>query len=243
MEQNPLLLFWAQYLHARIGALCVEHRHLFPLASTVKILNIHPVNPQQRFLDQALDHLRKGGLLAYPTDTCYGLGCSIMEKRAIDEIYKVKRLPASKPLSFICSDLKNISQYGLVSNRAYKLMRKLLPGPYTFVLPATKQVPRLLQNKRKQVGIRVPDQPVITELVRQLGHPIISTTCQLFEDAMPCADVYDIKDRMGHFLEMTIDGDYIYPEVSTVVAIEDDVVEVLREGKGDSTPFLELAGI
>ncbi len=204
----------------------------------MKILNIHPQNPQQRYIDQVLGFLNQGGVLAYPTDTCYGLGCSIKEKKAIDAIYRLKRMKQSKPLSFICNDLKHISEYGLVSNKAYKLMRRLLPGPYTFVLPATRGVPKLLQSKRKQVGIRVPDQPIILEVVRQLGHPIISTTCQLPGDDLPCADVYEIRDQFGHYLDLAIDGDYIYPEYSTVVSIEDDDVEVLREGKGDVSHFL-----
>ena len=199
----------------------------------MRILDIHPQNPQQRLVDQVIEHLNQGGVLAYPTDTCYGLGCSIHHKKAIDAIYKIKQIRSSKPLSFICNDLKHISEYGYVSNKAYKLMRRLLPGPYTFVLPATRAVPKLLQSKRNQVGIRVPDHPVILEIVRQLGHPIISTTCQIKGDEFPCADIYDIKDRFGHFLELAIDGDYIYPEYSTVVAIEDEEVTLLREGKGD----------
>ncbi len=206
----------------------------------MKILDIHPVTPQQRYIDHVVGHLKQGGVLAYPTDTCYGLGCSIFEKKAIDFIYRLKRLKQSKPLSFICNDLKNISQYAIVSNKAYKLMRKLLPGPYTFVLPATRDVPKLLQNKRKQVGIRVPDNNVILEVVRQLGNPIISTTCQLPGDPMPCADIYEIKDQFEHLLDLAVDGDYIYPEVSTVVAIEDDNVEILREGKGDIAPLQQI---
>lgn len=198
----------------------------------MKVLNIHPENPQQRFIDKVVDHFRRGGILAYPTDTCYGLGCSIYEKKAIDAVYRIKRMDSSKPLSFICSDLKNISEFGIVSNKAYKLMKRLLPGPYTFVLPATKAVPKLLQNKRKQVGIRIPDHKVVLEMVRQLGHPIISTTCQSEEDEFPCSDIFDIKDRFGHLLDLAVDGDYIYPDVSTVVAITDDDVEILREGKG-----------
>ncbi len=206
----------------------------------MRILSIHPVNPQQRLIDQVLNHLRTGGLIAYPTDTCYGLGCSIFEKKSIDAIYRIKRLAPGKPLSFICSDLKHISEYAQVSNRAYKLMRKLLPGPYTFVLPSTREVPRLLQSKRKQVGIRVPDHPVVLEVVRQLGHPIISTTCQMDGDEYPCTDVYDIKDRFAHSVDLAIDGEYIHPEYSTVVSIEDDEITVLREGKGDVGPFQAL---
>jgi tRNA threonylcarbamoyl adenosine modification protein (Sua5/YciO/YrdC/YwlC family) len=203
----------------------------------MRILNIHPETPQGRLLAMAAEHLRSGKMIAYPTDTCYGLGCSIFEKKAIERIQKLKRLSANKPMSFICSDLKHISDFGVVSNTAYKLMRKLLPGPYTFVLPATKMVPKLLKNKRHHVGIRVPDNLVITELVRELGNPIISTTCQLPGDALPYADIYEIKDRLGNFLEMAIDGDYVYPEVSTVVMVEDDHVEILREGKGDTSVF------
>lgn len=216
----------------------VEPGYLIRCA-TMKILNIHPDNPQQRYLDQVINHLQRGGVIAYPTDTCYGLGCSIYEKKSIDAIYRIKRMKSDKPLSFICSDLKKLSEFANVSNKAYRLMRKLLPGPYTFVLPATREVPRLLQNKRKQVGIRVPDHPIILEVVRQLGHPIISTTCQEEGEELACADVYDIKDRFGHCLDLAIDGDYIYPEVSTVVRIDiSEEIEILREGKGDVEPIL-----
>ncbi len=204
----------------------------------MKILDIHPDNPQQRYVDQVLEYLRQGGLLAYPTDTCYGLGCSILEKKAIDQIYRMKRMRADKPLSFICSDLKDISKYGVLSDQAHRLIRGRLPGPYTFVLPATREVPKLLQSKRKQVGIRVPDHPVILTIVRQLGHPIITTTCQMEGDEQPCTDVYDIKDRFGHMIDMAVDGGYLAPEYSSVIQLEGTEVQVLREGKGDLTPFL-----
>lgn len=203
----------------------------------MRVLSIHPVSPQQRLVDQVLDYLRQGGIMAYPTDTCYGLGCSIHEKKAIDQLYRLKRQDTRKPMSFICSDLKHIADYAHVSNRAYKLMRKLLPGPYTFVLPATRLVPKLLQNKRKQVGIRVPKHAVTLEIVRQLGHPIISTTCQVVGDEAPCMDVQEIRDRFDQHVELVIDGDFIYPEYSTVVSIDDDNLEILREGKGDVAPF------
>jgi tRNA threonylcarbamoyl adenosine modification protein (Sua5/YciO/YrdC/YwlC family) len=206
----------------------------------MKILKIHPETPQQRLLDMALDHLRTGGVLAYPTDTCYGLGCSIFEKKAIDDIYRIRRIDKSKPLSFVCSDLKHISEFAVVPNRAYKLMRKVLPGPYTFILPATREVPKLLQSKRKQVGIRVPNHPVTLELVRQLGHPIITTTCQAAGEETPCTDIYDIKESLDHWIDMAIDGDYIYPEFSTIVSIdESEEVEILREGKGDPALILQ----
>ncbi len=207
----------------------------------MKILTIHPETPQQRYLDMVVNELTRSGVIAYPTDTCYGLGCSIFEKKSIDAIYRIKRMRDDKPLSFICSDLKNISQFAIVSNKAYKLMRRLLPGPYTFILPATKEVPRLLQSKRKEVGIRVPDHKIVLEIVRQLGHPIISTTCQEEGDELACADVFEIKDRFGHVLDLAIDGGYIYPEVSTVVAFdENEEIKILREGKGDVAPILAV---
>ena len=200
----------------------------------MQVVNIHPITPQQRLLDQVVAYLNQGGILAYPTDTCYGLGCSIHHKKSMDQIYRIKRMDAAKPMSCICADLKNSAACALVSNKAYKLMRRLLPGPYTFVLPASRLVPKLLQNKRRQVGIRVPDHPVILEVVRQLGHPIISTTCQTADDDQPCMDMREIKDRLAHMqVDMAIDGEFIYPEVSTVVSIVDDQVEILRAGKGD----------
>lgn len=204
----------------------------------MKVFHIHPVTPQERLLEQIVQMLLEGGLMAYPTDTCYGMGCSIRQKKSIDRVRQIRRLGEDKPLSFICSDLKNIADYGIVSTTAYKLMRRCLPGPYTFVLPATKLVPKLLQNKRKQVGIRVPDHQVILEVVRKLGHPVISTTCQLPGDDQPMADLFEIKDALGHVLDFAIDGDYLFPEISTVVCVEDDSVAVLREGKGSLQPFL-----
>ena len=201
------------------------------------ILKIHPDNPQQRLVDQVIDHLKRGGILVYPTDTCYGMGCSIFEKKAIERIYRIKKMQSNKPLSFICNDLKHISEFAIVSNKAYKLMRKLLPGPYTFVLPATKAVPKLLQSKRKQVGIRVPDHPVVLEMVRQLGHPIISTTCQTSSDEEACMDMVDVKEQLGGTLDMAVDGGTLLPEFSTVVSIVDESVDILREGKGPIAPL------
>lgn len=203
----------------------------------MQILDIHPETPQQRYLDQVVKHLRSGGVLAYPTDTSYGFGCSIFEKRAIEEIYRIRGIKKNKPLSFICNDLTHIAEFAIVPNKAYKLMRKLLPGPYTFVLPARRSVPKLLQSKRRHVGIRVPNHPVILEVVRQLGNPIISTTCRRIGDDFACADVYDIKEQFGHQLDLAIDGGYIFPDESTVVRIVDEEIEIIREGKGDIAPF------
>ena len=140
---------------------------------------LHPVDPQIRFINKAVDVLKDGGVIIYPTDTVYGLGCDIYNKKALDRIYFIKNEAETKLYSFLCSDLKDISKYAKVSNYAYKAMRKLLPGPYTFVLPAAKEVPKKLCTKRKTVGIRVPDNKVALMLAEKLGHPIISTSATL----------------------------------------------------------------
>ncbi len=145
------------------------------------ILKINPDNPQERLLRQAVAALTGGGLIAYPTDTCYAIGCDLYNTRGIARIYQMKRRPLNKPFSFICADLKDISEYAIVGNYAYKVMRRLLPGPYTFVLQASRQVPKILQTRRHTVGIRVPDHPIALALVRLLGHPIISTSASLPE--------------------------------------------------------------
>ena len=140
------------------------------------IISLDPDNPEIWYLIDAIDVIRKGGVMAYPTDTVYGLGCDLFDKKAIERIYQIKKMPKRKPLSFICSDLKHISEYAHISNKAYRLMKRLLPGPYTFILPATHKVPRLMLTKRRTVGIRIPDNKICMELLAQLGNPIISTS-------------------------------------------------------------------
>ena len=147
------------------------------------IIKINPDNPQERLLRKAVEVLTGGGLIAYPTDTCYAVGCDLYNLKGINRIYQIKRRPLNKPFSFICQDLKNISEYALVGNYAYKAMKRLLPGPYTFVLEASRQVPKILQTKRRTVGIRVPDHPIALGLVGLLGHPIITTTAALPDEA------------------------------------------------------------
>ena len=140
------------------------------------LLEINPQNPQQRKINQAVQVLNRGGVIAYPTDTIYGIGCDIMNKKAIERVYQIKRWPKNKPFSFLCSDLKNISQYAKVSNYAYKTMKRLLPGPYTFILEGSKQVPKMMLTKRKTAGIRVPDNAICLSLVHAMGNPLLSTT-------------------------------------------------------------------
>jgi tRNA threonylcarbamoyl adenosine modification protein (Sua5/YciO/YrdC/YwlC family) len=200
------------------------------------ILKINPQNPQERLLRQVVKVLTDGGLIGYPTDTGYALGGDLYNTKGIARLYQLKRRPQSKPFSFICADLKNISEYARVGNLAYKTMRRLLPGPYTFVLEASRLVPKILQTKRHTVGIRVPDHPLALGLVRLLGHPIISTSASLPETAAE-SDPYDIEEKFKPHLALVIDAGIILPAPSSIISFIDDVPEVIREGKGDVSAF------
>jgi len=195
------------------------------------VIKINPQNPQERLLRQAVEALLGGGLIAYPTDTTYAVGCDLYNLKGIAKIYQIKRRPTSKPFSFICHDLKNISEYAQVGNYAYKVMKRLLPGPYTFVLEASRQVPKILQTKRRTVGIRVPDHPIALELVGLLGHPIISTSASLLGGQVE-SDPYEIEDRFKPHLALVIDAGIILPSPSSIISLIDDAPEVIREGKG-----------
>ena len=157
------------------------------------IVEIDPLHPQPRVVERAVSVLSSGGLLAFPTDTYYGLGCDLFDKRAIERIYQLKQLPRSHELSFICQDLAEISRYAIVDNAAYRVLRRKVPGPYTFILPATRLVPDLVLRRQKTVGIRIPDSPIALEIVRRLGHPLISTSA-----ATPGGEVLiDAKRHQG----------------------------------------------
>jgi tRNA threonylcarbamoyl adenosine modification protein (Sua5/YciO/YrdC/YwlC family) len=169
------------------------------------LLEINPINPQPRKINQVVELLKKGGVIAYPTDTQYGIGCDIMNKKAIERVYQIKQWPKHKPFSFICSDLKNISHYAKVSNYAYKTMRRLLPGPYTFILEGSKQVPKMMLTKRKTAGIRVPDNPICIALISALGHPVISATASI-RDGEIFNEPWLIEEQFGKQLDMVIDG-------------------------------------
>jgi len=200
------------------------------------IFTIHADNPQQRLINRVAEILSDGGLIAYPTDTYYGIGCDIMNKRAIEKIYQLKQRNKAQPFSFICADLKNISQYAKVSNYAYKTMKRLLPGPYTFILPGSKLVPKIMLTKRKTAGIRVPANNICLALVQALGNPVISTSAtgpegDVFQDASL------IHDHFGTRLDAVIDGGPVADMPSSVVSLEDDVPAIIREGLGDVRLF------
>ena len=201
------------------------------------IIGINPQNPQLRLIRRVIEVLKKGGVIGYPTDTIYGIGCDLFNKEAIERIYRLKKHNRNKPLSFICSNLKDISRYAYVSNYAYKTMRRLLPGAYTFILEATKLVPKMVMTKQKTVGIRVPGNPICLALVRELGHPIISTSVYRPDEEL-YSDPREIEDRFDKSLDLVIDGGIIVAEHSSVIDLTDEVPEVIRRGKGDVSPFI-----
>jgi tRNA threonylcarbamoyl adenosine modification protein (Sua5/YciO/YrdC/YwlC family) len=200
------------------------------------ILRINPSNPQKRLIDKAVDVLKAGGVIAYPTDTIYGFGCDIYNKKAIQRIYQIKKRDLKKPFSFICSDLKNISLYAQVTNQAYKIMKRYLPGPYTFILLGTKLVPKIMLTKRKTVGIRVPNNNICLAIVKTLGNPIISTSVG-FSGGEVLSDPSFIEDTFGSQIDLTIDGGVTANQPSTIISLIDDEVEVIREGLGEFRQF------
>lgn len=197
----------------------------------MKRIEIHPKNPQGRHLKAAADVLREGGLIIYPTDSVYGLGCDLFNKSAVEKIYHYKGNDKRKLLSFICPDLKGITEYAYVSNAAYKSMRHLLPGPYTFILNATRQVPRILLEKRKTVGIRVPDNTVCQGLLAEFGKPIISTSACLADQSY-LSDPDEIAETFAHIVDLFLDSGPGGLEPSTIIDFTEDQPVVVREGKG-----------
>lgn len=192
-------------------------------------LQIHPTHPQGRKIAKVVESLRSGGVVAYPTDTVYGLGCDIFQKKALDRIYQMKQMKKDHPVAFVCPDLGDIARYAIVDDRAYRVMRRLLPGPYTFILRATREVPRILMMKRKTVGIRVPHHEVALEIVRELGNPIVSTSATW--EGQQLNDPDDIIERFKQ-ADMVIDSGWGGLDPSTVVDLTGNEPKLIREGAG-----------
>ena len=200
---------------------------------------IHPDNPQPRLIRQAVEIIHRGGLVVYPTDSSYALGCHIGDKGAMERIRRIRRLDDKHNFTLVCRDLSEIATYAKVDNQQYRLLKTLTPGPYTFIHRATKQVPKRLQNvKRKTIGIRVPDNAIAQALLEELGEPLMSSTLIMPGEELPLTDPYEIRDLLDHEIDLVIDGGHCGYEPPTVLVMEEDRPEVVRMGKGD-VAFLE----
>jgi len=202
------------------------------------LVSINQQTPQLRHIHRVVDCLKQGGVIAYPTDTIYGIGCDIFNRKGVRKIYQIKQRDPRKPFSFICADLSDVSNYAQVSNFAYKIMRRHLPGPFTFVLEATRAVPDLLTTRQKTVGIRIPDNPIALSIVKELGHPLVTTSANVTGDDV-MNDPMDIDEQLGRSLDMVVDGGIMSGDPSTVISLIDDRVELLREGLGDISWIVE----
>ena len=198
-----------------------------------EILKINSENPQGRFIKRAVETLIRGGVIVYPTDTVYGIGCDVFNKKAIEKIYQIKGKERKSPLSFIVPNLKDISIYAQVSDQSYRIMRRLLPGPYTFVLPATKMVPKkIAEVNKKTIGIRVPDNKICQMLLEEFEKPIISTSANLSGEQI-LNDPQIINDEIGKNIDTILDCGLLGLEASTVVNLASDEPTILRQGKGE----------
>ena len=198
------------------------------------LISVHPEHPQSRLIASAVQCLKDGGVIVYPTDTTYGIGCSIFSKKGIERIYRLKQRELKKPFSFICPTLSEVSRYAKVGNTAFKILKRYLPGPYTFVLEATRDVPDLLITRQKTVGIRIPDNRICLDIVQMLGNPIVTTSANLSGEE-PVGDPTLIDNNFGNMLDMIVDGGILTKEVSSVISLVGTTPEVLRVGIGDVT--------
>ena len=198
---------------------------------------IYPDNPQERLIKQAADIVRGGGVVAYPTDSCYALGCQLGDKAAMERILNIRQIDQKHHLTLMCADLSELGTYAKVDNSQFRLLKATTPGSYTFILQASKEVPaRTLHPKRKTIGLRVPDNTIALALLAELGEPLLSCTLMLPEDDEPLTDPYEIRDRLEHSVDAIIDGGWCGTEPTTVIDMTDGI-ELVRQGKGDLAPF------
>lgn len=203
-----------------------------------QFFQIHPENPQARLVRQAAEAFRQGGVVVYPTDSGYALGCGLGEKAATDRIKTIRKLDDKHNFTLVCRDLSEIATYAKVNNVQYRLIRNTSPGPYTYILKASAEVPRrLLHPKRRQIGIRIPDNRITQALLEELGEPIMSTTLILPGEDLPLTDPYDIRQSLEHLVDLIIDGGFCGMEPTTVISLTEDVPEIWRRGAGDTEPF------
>jgi len=203
-----------------------------------QFFQIHPDNPQARLIKQAADIVRKGGVIVYPTDSAYAIGCHIGDKKALERIRRIRQLDDKHNFTLVCRDLSELATFARVDNTQYRLLKACTPGPYTFILKATAEVPRrLMHQKRKTIGLRVPENPTAQALLAELNEPLMSVTLIMPGDVDPLIDPYDIRTLLEHDVDLVIDGGYCGLEMTTVVDLADDEPVLVRQGKGDVAPF------
>lgn len=201
-------------------------------------LRIHPHNPQLRLVKQAVDIIRGGGVIVYPTDTTYAIGCGLGFKQALDRICQIRRLPDKHNFTLLCRDLSELAAYAKVSNAQYRILKAHTPGAYTFILTGTTEVPKLMMHpKRKTIGLRVPDNEILRVLLEELGEPLITSTLQMSEDEYPLSDPDDIRDIVGKQIDCFIDSGFGGLDETSVINMEEDIPEVVREGVGEISGF------
>jgi tRNA threonylcarbamoyl adenosine modification protein (Sua5/YciO/YrdC/YwlC family) len=199
---------------------------------------VHPDNPQQRLMNQAANHIQQGGVVIYPTDSGYAIGCHIGDKAALERICRIRQLDKNHHFTLMCRDLSELSEYARVGNQAYRLLRNNTPGPYTFIFKGTKEVPRRLLNpKRKTIGIRVPDNKIALAMLEALGEPLMSSSLILPGNDYTESDPEQIRDLLEHQVDLIVNGGYLGEQPTTVIDLSDDEPEVLRSGSGDTSPF------
>lgn len=205
-----------------------------------QFFQIHPENPQKRLIDQAVEVIRKGGVIAYPTDSGYALGCQMGEKKAIEKIKWLRSLDNKHNFTLVCSDLSEIGTYAKVDNAEFRLLKAHTPGAYTYILTATNEVPRLLLHpKRRSIGVRVPDHRITHALLNALGQPLMSVTLIPVGEDQPMTDAEEIRERFGAHLDLIIDGGACHLEPTSVIDLRELPPVIVREGRGDITPFVE----
>ncbi len=203
-----------------------------------QFFQIHPDNPQQRLIHQAVEIIRNGGVIIYPTDSAYAIGCRIGDKTSMDKIRSIRKLDKTHNFTLVCRDLSEIATFAQIDNSHYRLLKAHTPGAYTFILKATREVPkRLMHGKRKTIGIRIPDNQIDQALLEALNEPLLSSTLILPDDEVPLTDPYEIRQMLEHQVDLIIDGGFCGLEATTVIDFEDDVPVVVRKGLGDSSAF------
>lgn len=204
-----------------------------------QFFQIHPENPQPRLIKQAVEIIRKGGVVVYPTDSSYAMGCQIGDKGAIERVRRLRQLDKNHNFTLVCSDLSQLGNFAKVDTGTFRLLKAHLPGPYTFILNATREVPRLLlHEKRRTIGMRVPDHPIALALVAELGEPLMSVSLVMPGEEEPLTDPYEMRQALEHHVDLIIDGGFGGMKASTVINLAGDEPEIVRVGCGDPAPFM-----